>query len=247
MSCGGILMLQGCLRTSKRKAGGGVGAVGCGPKLFGQKGGAMTIRREIHERVLRAANLDELAEVYSDWAGSYDADLVGEMGYNAPVAAAELLHAELGAAESCILDAGCGTGLVGEALFQRGHQHITGIDYSTDMLEQARRKNVYVSLMQVDLTGPLEIDDDQYDAVVCVGTLTLGHVGPGALDEMVRVTVPGGYLCFTVREEAWHQDQYESAISRLEIAGKIQALQDHLIPYIEEEGSTCHLCLLRVR
>ena len=36
----------------------------------------MTNRREIHERVIRAKSLDELADVYSEWAASYDSDLL---------------------------------------------------------------------------------------------------------------------------------------------------------------------------
>ena len=83
--------------------------------------------------------------------------------------------------------------------------------------------------------------------MVSVGSLTLGHVGPGALSEFVRVTVAGGYLCFTVREEAWLQDRYESVIEALDDDGKIETLQDQSIAYIEEERATCHLCLLRVK
>ena len=112
----------------------------------------MTNRREIHERVIQAKSLDELADVYSEWAASYDSDLVGEMEYRAPAAAADLLHASLAGKTVRILDAGCGTGLVGEALTGLGYQNLTGADYWTDMLEHARRKNIYSSLLQVDLT-----------------------------------------------------------------------------------------------
>ena len=102
----------------------------------------MTNRREIHERVIQAKSLDELADVYSEWAASYDSDLVGEMEYRAPAAAADLLHASLAGKTVRILDAGCGTGLVGEALTGLGYQNLTGADYWTDMLEHARRKNI---------------------------------------------------------------------------------------------------------
>ena len=55
------------------------------------------------------------------------------------------------------------------------------------MLERARATGAYRSLEPADLTRPLPTPADAYDAVVCVGTLTHGHVGPEALAEFVRI------------------------------------------------------------
>ena len=106
--------------------------------------------RDIHERVLQAKNPDDLAAAYADWAGNYDADLVGEMGYQAPHAAVELLHASLASPGALILDAGCGTGLVGEELSRLGYKRLVGLDYSSDMLQHARTKNVYDKLLELE-------------------------------------------------------------------------------------------------
>jgi predicted TPR repeat methyltransferase len=203
-------------------------------------------RREIHERVLRAQNPDELAAAYADWAESYDADLIGEMGYQAPVAAADLLHMHLGSQSIRILDAGCGTGLVGQELSRLGYRQLVGLDYSADMLEHARLKGVYRQLLQRDLTKPLDIEDNHFDAIICVGTFTLGHVGPNTLTELVRITQAGGLICFTVRDEAWTQDNYETTINALRDNQALETLEELLTPYIEEEGSSCHICLVRV-
>merc|ERR1711981_313533 len=48
-----------------------------------------------------------------------------------------------------ILDFGCGTGLVGSCLNQRGFRNVAGIDVSEKMLEKAQEKNVYKSLDQM--------------------------------------------------------------------------------------------------
>ena len=206
----------------------------------------MSDRRDIHERVLNAKNPDELAAAYADWAGKYDADLVGEMGYQAPFAAADLLHFNLGAPGARILDAGCGTGLVGEELFRLGYRNLVGLDYSADMLEQARSKNIYQELLQGDLMKPLAIESDKFDATICVGTFTLGHVGPGAIAELVRVTKVGGLICMTVRDEAWEKDDYEASIRALQANQLITLIEDRHVPYIEEEGSSCHVCVIKV-
>ena len=42
-----------------------------------------------------------------------------------------------------ILDIGCGTGLIGKYLAQKGFKHIVGLDVSTMMLAKARTKGVY--------------------------------------------------------------------------------------------------------
>ena len=206
----------------------------------------MTNRRSIHERVLSAGDADELAAAYADWATSYDADLTGEMGYRAHTTAAETLRDALDPARSRVLDAGCGTGLVGVELARLGFTDVDGVDYSADMLAEAETKGVYARLAEADLMAELDIPTDRYDAVICVGTFTLGHVGPSALGELIRVTRPGGYLCFTVRDEAWERDDYAAALRALTDAGRWSEVSVDVVPYIEEEGSTCRLCLFRV-
>jgi len=42
-----------------------------------------------------------------------------------------------------VLDLGCGTGLVGQHLNERGFGNISGVDVSGNMLEEAAAKNVY--------------------------------------------------------------------------------------------------------
>ncbi len=100
----------------------------------------MVTRKEIHDRVLNATSKDELATVYGEWAEQYDTDLVDEMGYVAPVIASQLLQEYVDDLNARILDAGCGTGLVGEDLHQKGYHNLEGFDYSVQMLEKPKTK-----------------------------------------------------------------------------------------------------------
>ena len=97
----------------------------------------MSNRKEIHDRVLNAAGKDELMAAYKEWADKYDTDLIDEMGYVAPVIAGKLLLKYVNDPAVEILDAGCGTGLVGAFLSENGYSNITGLDYSPEMLSQA--------------------------------------------------------------------------------------------------------------
>ena len=114
--------------------------------------------------------------------------------YVAPTIAVNEFQSHLQGKQIVILDAGCGTGLVGALLSEKGYRIIDGLDYSPQMLEKANEKQVYRDLAQADLTASLDISDNQYDAVISVGTFTCAHVGPVAFNELLRITKPGGYI-----------------------------------------------------
>lgn len=206
----------------------------------------MSNRKEIHDRVLNAKDTHELMAAYAEWADRYDGDLLDEMGYVAPVIASKLLQEHLEDKDARILDAGCGTGIVGEVMSKDAYSNITGLDYSADMLEKAREKKVYKELSQADLTKPLSTPDDTYDAIISVGTFTCGHVGPSAFGELVRITRPGGYICLTVREQAWIDDYYRKKINELEESRHWVLLEAQTVDYIIKEGAKCKLCLFQV-
>jgi len=79
-----------------------------------------------------------------------------------------------------------------------GYQALTGIDLSREMLARAEARGVYQELHAMDLGTRLDFADDRFAASTALGVLTPGHGPPTALDEMLRVTRPGGHLIFTV-------------------------------------------------
>lgn len=205
----------------------------------------MNKRRKIHDRVLNAASREELMTAYGEWAEHYDHDLLQEMGYVAPMIAANLLEDHMAQKGARVLDAGCGTGIVGELLHQKGYGNIEGLDYSPSMLEKAEAKGIYQALHRGDLTGTLDIAVDTYDAVISVGTFTCSHVGPGAFEELVRITRAGGWLCFTVREQAWEEDDYRTRVDDMERRGLWEQRESITADYIRQEGARCKVCLYR--
>ena len=193
-------------------------------------------------RLYALKDADEAREVYDAWAADYDHDTVDDMGYVAPALAAEVL-AERVPDGATVLDAGCGTGLVGAELAQRREVSLDGVDLSPGMLERARARDVYRSLETADLTRSLPIADDAYDAVICVGTLTGGHVGPGVLVEFARITAPGGLIVATVHSDVWESGGYRAEIERLVSTGAVAAEVAER-PYHVREEMTCRLCVL---
>ena len=92
-----------------------------------------------------AKGKDEVAALYDRWAESYDADMA-KFGYRHPAIGLALLCRHLPRGASPLLDAGCGTGLVGEWLGIAGYPEVDGLDLSEGMLKAAAKKSVYRAL-----------------------------------------------------------------------------------------------------
>ena len=195
---------------------------------------------------LHAADIVELENIYKSWANKYEDDVINLAGYVGHLITSDLLLSYLRNNQAKILDAGCGTGLVGEILIKNSFQNLVGVDFSQEMLNIAKQKNVYQSLDLVDLTKKLDYEDNLFDAVICAGTFTCGHVGPEALREMVRITKQGGYICFTVRKQEWEASPYMQIISDLEDSQAWQKLEHITKEYNVKEGVSCQLCLYQV-
>ena len=206
----------------------------------------MVMDEKILERVYNAKDHEELRAAYGEWAGQYDQDLIHDFGYVAPAVAANGLSRFMEDRNLRIMDVGSGTGLVGVALDSLGYNRIDALDYSAEMLEQARTKGIYDSLYQADLMKPLEFADDAYDAVICVGTFTYGHVDATAFDELVRITRPGGLVVFTIREDAYEECGFRARIEELERDGAWKVEETSKQGCLTSENVDCKLCICRV-
>ena len=162
---------------------------------------------------------EQLEERYDQWAEEYDEDLQGDFGYVMPRMAVEILERFV-PKDAKVLDAGAGTGLVGVELSRQGYADIEAMDMSRGMLDVAGAKNVYVALHQMVMGEPLGFESDSFDATIGVGVLTLGHAPAKSLDELVRVTKPGGVVAFTLRPDVYEQNGFRERQEHLVSEGK---------------------------
>lgn len=191
--------------------------------------------------VYSSQNEQELEERYDQWAEEYDADLESEYGWISPQRTSETLAKYVGKDES-ILDAGAGTGLVGECLHQMGYTNMTAMDLSTGMLEVARRKNIYNGLDQMTMGETLDYETDRFDASVVVGVFTQGHAPASSLDELVRVVKAGGYIAFSLRTDTYLENGFKDKMDALESAGlwKLAEVTDTYQPLPKGEPEVLH-------
>lgn len=140
-----------------------------------------------------------LEQKYDAWAPSYDADL-GDSYLENPRRAAALLSRCLPAGARPVLDAGAGTGLVGEELRRLGYTDLTALDRSGAMLAHAQAKGVYRWLVHGTLAeAPSLFPERHFCAIVAVGVFTFAHAEPTDLAALDRILEPGGLLVVAVR------------------------------------------------
>jgi predicted TPR repeat methyltransferase len=155
---------------------------------------------------------------YDEWAATYDADLA-DWSYQAPAVVADTVVTRHPDAAS-ILDVGCGTGLVGQALRARGFTgRLSGLDLSAASLAVAEQSGAYDDLGSADLQQPLPWPGDSADAVVCVGVMTYLPDVEAIWRELVRVAAPGGLVVVTQREDLWTARDCQAVVDRLAAEG----------------------------
>jgi SAM-dependent methyltransferase len=164
-------------------------------------------------------NNKELAERYAQWAKDYDAELEKDFAWRGPQRTAEFFIKYV-PKQARILDAGAGTGLMGEVLFKLGYDDLVAMDLSQVMLEEARKKNVYREFHQMVMGESLAFATDSFDAVVSTGVLTVGHAPARSFDELIRITKPDGHILFTLRTDVYEDRGFREKQTALESEGK---------------------------
>ena len=149
-------------------------------------------------------NTDEVMKYYDEWAKSqkYNKDM-DAWEYSGPKETAEVINKHQKDKNIKIFDAGCGSGLVGVELKKYGFLNFDGSDISRELLNQVPN-GLYQNLSQSDLNKPINISNNSFDIVTCVGTFTFAHVKAHALDEFVRITKKNGLICFTINLSLIH-------------------------------------------
>jgi len=98
------------------------------------------------------------------------------------------------------LDGGCGGGRNSIAMARLGAKQVYGIDVGDKGLTDARRRAEGMTNAEFKHASILDIPfpDNTFDMVWCAGVLMITADEERALDELTRVTKPGGYLYLLV-------------------------------------------------
>ena len=168
-----------------------------------------------------APSSDDPRVVYDAWAPRYDAENLA-MGFRLPFVAASFLARHLPPARGTVLDAACGTGLVGEHLDILGYT-LVGCDLSPEMLCRAAATRAYTALELADLTA-LPFTSNYFAGFIASGATGPGHAPPEALGELARVTRPGGIGVFSLREDTSEAQGFAAMARRMSETGRWREL-----------------------
>jgi predicted TPR repeat methyltransferase len=145
-----------------------------------------------------------VATLFDGYAASFDRHLTGDLAYRGPAQIMAVLHGlgllpEGRPAFTNVLDLGCGTGLMGEAL--RPHAvRLSGCDLSEGMLAVSRGKPVYERLVQADAVAFLAAEPpDSADLVTAADVMIyVGELRP-VFEGVSRTLARGGHFALTVQ------------------------------------------------
>jgi len=196
--------------------------------------------------IYKLKTTDEIMKYYDDWGikNKYDQDMV-DWKYSGPKETVEVFKKYSNDNNIKIYDAGCGTGLVGVELKKFGYKYFDGADLSQKLLDLVP-KNLYQKLSKVDLNKKIEVQDNTYDAVMCVGAFTFGHVKPPALDEFIRITKNKGLICFTINEGIYEDYGFDKKIEELKKDNKWIIKEFFKSDYIKSKDVNAWLGLAEV-
>ena len=165
---------------------------------------------------------DDSRRLYADWAGNYDAGFATHEDYQLH---SHTARAFVGAGgQGPVLDVGAGTGLCGAVLAAIGVGPIDATDISAEMLEQAMQKDIYRDTIEADLNIGIPVPPQSYAGIVSSGTFTTGHVGPNAIDALLRVARQGAQFALSINSKHFQSSGFAQAFEALSESGKISTL-----------------------
>ena len=190
-----------------------------------------------------------------DWyADRFDNHLQERLKYQTPAQLCQLIQLVVPDAGGKVLDLGCGTGLCGPLLKPMA-VHLIGVDLSSNMLEMARKRQVYDDLVCSDITPYLQ-GHDAFDLVVAADVF----IYVGALEAVFAAASQamrsGGVFAFScersegedlVLRPSRRYAHSEAYIERLAQEHSFAVLKNHASVIREEGGESLHGFLVVLR
>ena len=174
---------------------------------------------------------DGIKKLYSEWAASYEAEVIAN-GYATPDRIAKALASVTSDFTKPILDYGCGTGLSGSSLKSNGFNKIIGADPSIEMLSHAKSKDVYAKLVEIDVTKPPPFDVGQFSSITAIGVIGAGAAPVEVFDALFDLLTSGQRLALSLNDHTLSVPEFPNRVAGVVENGRAKLIfeefGDHL-------------------
>ena len=147
--------------------------------------------------------------LFDDYAERFETSLVKKLEYSVPQKLAALIDTARpeGGQFACVVDIGCGTGLLGVEV-REWSARLEGFDISANMLAKAQEKAIYHHLAQADLSLASEASDlfsadlPRHRADLVAAADVMMYLGSleTVMPLVVELLAPGGSFAFSVED-----------------------------------------------
>jgi predicted TPR repeat methyltransferase len=206
----------------------------------------MSTHKDHLSRAYDLSSVDETQKFYSDWAATYDAEIL-ENGYATPERCAKALAGFAPEQDFAVLDIGCGTGLSGKYLAAAGFTRIDGCDLNAEMLKVAETRGVYDNLWQSTLKDPFPFEDGTYDAITAMGVIGVGGAPANLLYAMLSKLNSGGFAVFSFNDHTLEVPDYQCAIMAHTDCGAFELLIKEHGPHLPGKDMESTIYVMRKR
>jgi|GEM_PF-2521085 len=144
----------------------------------------------------------DVEEEYDKIFSTYDSEMV-KKGYAAPQQAGVVIKEHISNPDGTLIEAGCGTGLLGIELNQHNFSDVVGLDISLNSLKEAESKGVYSKTLKHNLLEPLPFTEKSAEGVVSIGVFSRFSESEikQILNHFSHVTKDDGTIIFSHRQD----------------------------------------------
>lgn len=188
----------------------------------------------LQDKFIKKADAEYVKKIFDTFAPDFD-DTLATLEYQVPEYLAQVT-ADIFQKEffktTRYLDLGCGTGLCAQAVKPFiGWCDVTGVDLSEKMLNEAKKKYVYDSLINDDVVNFLQNCEQKYHLITAGDVLTYFGDLKLLFEKISKILAPRGMFIFSVSENV-----YDTADYFLTPSGRFAHSGDYILKLLKISG-----------
>lgn len=159
--------------------------------------GANHLLASLHKETSSKYSSEYAQDLFDRYANHFEEHLLSALNYQVPYIIQEKLGSLNLAKNSKVLDLGCGTGIVGKTIIDQ-FPNIVGVDISSNMIKETRKKEIYTTLYTNDIHDFLLKNEEKFDLIIAADVfIYIGNIQT-IFTDIKKCLSKQGYFIFTI-------------------------------------------------